>query len=592
MKTKTGLLLLLFSFAMTSITAQRTDINKGLIAHYLFNNTANDASPNGNDGIEFGGLEYVKDRFGNDCGALHFNGTDAYVVVPNSASLASPRSEFSVSVWFRIEPDASGLQWLTIVCKSANPRETPLDPQFRAQSTRVTVSINTDFTENVRKEFEYYKWSHYTLVYDGKSVKSYLNGKKYFDFPYRKPLIQNNKAMEIGRDVPGELEFFNGTYDDLRIYNRGLTEAEIQKIYKDDSERNSPKPCQSTQLPPEVEIITPSNDPHKTEKSDQKITATIKYVDSRKDVTFIVNGQETTKFNFNPKTQEFSANVSLYEGQNTVKIIGKNTVGRDDDARLIIYKLDEAEELPPPIVTIITPSDNPHETKVSTQKITATIKNVSNKGDVTFTMNGQSESFTFNTRTEKFETTVRLIEGGNVFEITGKNKVGKDSDSGTIIYKKKDKPQLPPPIVTIITPSDNPNETKVSTQRITATIKNVSSKNDVTFTVNGQSESFTFNTRTKKFETTIRLIEGGNVFEITGRNTVGKDSDSGTIIYKKKKEQLPPPIVKVIIPSSNPYETKLSSQKISAKIKNVYSDKDVTFLFNGKAESFKFNPKK
>lgn len=566
---------------ISNTTAQRSNLNKGLVAQYLFNNTVEDASTNKNDGMEFGGLKYVEDRFDNKCGALHFNGTNAYVVVPNSRSIASPKKELSVAVWFKLEPEPSGLKWLTVCCKSDLKPETPNSPQYRFQATRVTVSINTDFTENIKKDFPYNSWMHYVLVYDGNSVKSYLNGAKYFDFPYSKPFSPNNNALEIGRDIPGELEFFKGAFDDLRIYNRGLTDTEVKEIYKDDSEKTSPKPCQSA-VPPTVTITTPQTNPHQIKQSTQQITANIKNVEDGKNVTFLVNGNKTKKFSFNPKTDKFTAMVDLTVGGNDVRIIGKNTVGEDEDSKTIIY---EKEKLPPPVVTIKIPSDNLHRTKQSTQRITATIENVDNKSDVIFKVNGKLEKFTFNSVLQIFQANIKLKQGSNHFTIVGENTVGDDQGSGIIIYEKK---QVPPPIVTIGVPNVNPYRTKMSKQRITATIKNVESKSDVIFTVNGEEMPFSFDASSEFFKTEVNLIEGGNIIKITGKNKVGKDDDDAMIIYEK--EQLPPPIVTITTPSSSPYNTKNRTEDIVATIQHISSKSDITFWVNGeKRGNFNFN---
>jgi hypothetical protein len=38
----------------------------------------------------------------------------------------------------------------------------------------------------------------------------------------------------IGADFPGDDEFFDGTLDEVRIYNRALSAAEIQAVYQAD----------------------------------------------------------------------------------------------------------------------------------------------------------------------------------------------------------------------------------------------------------------------------------------------------------------------------------------------------------------------
>ena len=62
----------------TSITANFTDFNTGLIAYYPFNGNANDESGNGNDGT-VSGATLAADRFGMLNNAYAFDGIDDYI---------------------------------------------------------------------------------------------------------------------------------------------------------------------------------------------------------------------------------------------------------------------------------------------------------------------------------------------------------------------------------------------------------------------------------------------------------------------------------------------------------------------------------
>lgn len=218
----------------------------GLIAHYKFDfdpainsNTVKDYSPNGNDGKIRGGLKYVEDRFSIDCSAMNFDGS-GYITVPNSQSLQSPRDAFSAAVWIKLNKGCDFFkEWLTICCKSDLSREADNSPQYRMQATAQTVSINTEFTENFIPPLSYDVWYFYVYTYDGSSVKVYINAKLVFEYPYSGVLEENSMPLEIGRDVPGGLEFYNGVMDDLLLYNRSLSDREIGILFKAMSETQS-----------------------------------------------------------------------------------------------------------------------------------------------------------------------------------------------------------------------------------------------------------------------------------------------------------------------------------------------------------------
>jgi hypothetical protein len=101
------------------------------------------------------------------------------------------------------------------------------------QATAQTISINTDFTETFIPQLKYETWYFYCYVFDGNSVKVFLNGKNVFETVYTGILSINDSPLEIGRDSPGAIEYFNGAMDDLSIYDIALNDVDISKLYLD-----------------------------------------------------------------------------------------------------------------------------------------------------------------------------------------------------------------------------------------------------------------------------------------------------------------------------------------------------------------------
>lgn len=264
-------------------TTNTSDSNlaHGLIARYLMNADARDVAGSSNHGDIIGKVVPTEDRFGNECGAMYFDGSTGFISVPNSKSLSSPSDEITIAAWVKINDGAAfaDLKWMTICCKSDLPEETDNSPHYRLQSTIVTVSVNTDFTEELKQPFEFDTWYFYASTYDGHSIKAYLNGIKIMDMPYYTEFEPNNLPLEIGRDVPGVMEYFHGSMDDLRIYNRALSSKEIQSLFWDLSDKDTPKPCVTAVPPkkgktpnPEFETVpipkpTPKTEPNKAPKN-------------------------------------------------------------------------------------------------------------------------------------------------------------------------------------------------------------------------------------------------------------------------------------------------------------------------------------
>ena len=245
---------------------------KGLVAYYPFNADADDRSGNRNHGVLVGGVTAVEDRFGNECSAMHFNGLNGYISVPSSRSLESPKGAITITSWFKLNSGFlyKGLKWVTVVCKSNLPTENKVSPQYRLQLTDVTLSMNTDFTENITHQLDDNKWYFYAMVYDGNRVTAYLDDYKIVDFRYDEPLHSDtyNLPLEIGRDIPGDPEYFYGALDDISIFNRALNESEIMSVYRDDSEKvKDYNPCQGAPSA-KPQTTKPNREIRRTEKEE------------------------------------------------------------------------------------------------------------------------------------------------------------------------------------------------------------------------------------------------------------------------------------------------------------------------------------
>ncbi|WP_052599667.1 hypothetical protein [Aureispira sp. CCB-QB1] len=325
--------------------------------------------------------------------------------------------------------------------------------------------------------------------------------------------------------------------------------------------------------PPVVTFTVPNQNPLTTPNSTTNISATVSNVSSKSDVTFTINGQATTNFSFSNNVLTAN-NINLSAGNNTFTVTGRNAAGQDSKSTVVVMRAPK----PAPIVTITAPNQNPFTTATNRVTITATILNVSERNNINFTINGRPNtnfSFSGNTFTA---TNIPLSNGNNGFVITGRNGVGQDSKSAIVIYA----PPVPKPVVTITTPGRNPYTVLTNTTSIQATVLNVASKNDVTFTVNGQNNTnFSFS-GTAFAANNVALNVGNNTFTITGRNSSGQDTKSTLVIYKLPEKK---PTVVITTPNQNPFNTQTNKVNITATILNVASKNNVTFTVNGQANT-------
>src|SRR5262249_59122641 len=71
-------------------------------------------------------------------------------------------------------------------------------------------------------------WSHIAYTYDGASEKLYMNGTLVASKAMTGAIAASNGVLHIGGDVAFTGEHFNGLIDEVRVYNRSLTQAQIQ----------------------------------------------------------------------------------------------------------------------------------------------------------------------------------------------------------------------------------------------------------------------------------------------------------------------------------------------------------------------------
>ena len=214
----------------------------GLVAYYPFNGDTKDASGNGNHGINHGAV-LAKDRYGRPDGAYYFScfhGMDGvHIEVPDSASLNSPSNAVTISAWIRSDVDwyvknKNGKQsWLSVVCKGRTKRQYSL--QIDAGTQKIWLMLgDRSCRDAVRGSSNYPKrgeWYHVAMTYDGTKQVAYLDGEPVGHKMSKGQLDAAGEPLFIGRDTPGEEEFFKGTIDDVRIYNRALSEYEISILF-------------------------------------------------------------------------------------------------------------------------------------------------------------------------------------------------------------------------------------------------------------------------------------------------------------------------------------------------------------------------
>ncbi len=328
--------------------------------------------------------------------------------------------------------------------------------------------------------------------------------------------------------------------------------------------------------PPTVNITIPNRNPFTTNTASINLSAVITNITERSGIRFSINGRSSTAFDF-VGTSFTANNIGLNPGRNTIAIMATNQAGRDSKSTVIVYNLPVQE----PAVRITTPTGNPTNTQGTTAAIKATILNVDSRSNVTFKVNGQSISnFSFS-GTSFTANGVALAVGNNTITISGSNSQGTATASTVIVRQVP----LKKPSVRFLVPNTNPATVGTATTNVTVNVTQVSSKNDIVFTVNGRSTGFNFSGTTLTANG-VRLAAGNNTLKVVARNGAGEANASTVIVYQTAQ----PPRVTITAPRQNPFTTTDQRVNINATILEVASKSDIRFQVNGQpSSSFNFS---
>jgi hypothetical protein len=229
---------LLFIQLLISCEDQNSDtLKNGLLAFYNFNDNILDQSGNGHNGVAFGG-NYNFEIGGNK--SYDFNGNGDYIKINNDPML-NPSNSITISLWFR-PVDFYGIGNNALVVKPFTSHDPPYYQYIMGISGSKGSNYTFGFSLNVNGEFKIIgtetnawkegNWYHIVGMYDGKALKLYVNGILENTLVAEGSMSIYNTDLFIARQ-PNLDVTTPGTIDDLRIYNRALSELEIAKLYEE-----------------------------------------------------------------------------------------------------------------------------------------------------------------------------------------------------------------------------------------------------------------------------------------------------------------------------------------------------------------------
>jgi hypothetical protein len=219
------------------------------VAYYPFNGNTNDESgpakdgdpPYDNPATVVNQAFLTTDRFGCEEKAYGFDGANDYLQAPHSDSLemSGVDGQVTVAAWVKQEPAQTGFK--AIVQKSDNSYTLRLrdgyEPVFRLKAIGAgTVEARAGLDDLLDSPGE---WYFLVGTYDGTDVKIYIDGQEAATVPAGGTGIDSATTFDvgIGKNLDKDGRCFDGSIDDISIWDQALTSDQVLDYYKQTSHK-------------------------------------------------------------------------------------------------------------------------------------------------------------------------------------------------------------------------------------------------------------------------------------------------------------------------------------------------------------------
>ena len=232
------------------------DLSSGLVAWYPFDGNASDMSGNGNDGTVYGAT-LGEDRNGEAGKAYEFDGVNDWIDLNNKLITEN----FTLSLWTQIdlnhtvESDEQGVvlhsayyngRGLITFYRAEDYLSLPEGLEFRFHTGTSLSNQKTSYDEGEITDFG--NWNNLVITHTNGAVTYFYNSSLAKSVSVSSFVVTNsypytNNGETIGKASWSNGSYFKGSIDDVRIYNRALSEAEVQALYELEKPRFNMAEC-------------------------------------------------------------------------------------------------------------------------------------------------------------------------------------------------------------------------------------------------------------------------------------------------------------------------------------------------------------
>lgn len=215
----------------------------GLVGWYPFNGNANDESGNSNNGMVNGAI-LTTDRFGNLEKAYYFKGVDAQINVPSSSSISNFPNGQTLAFWMKISAFPTDGKEHYMIDKTDNSGipNTKFYQAFISDYGQIdnivyryaeSAASSSQGTAIPFSGIQLDKWIHVCFTTDLTITNTYINGVLFQTYNHYSPIGLTVNPLIFGNTngINNTNAPYSGNLDDIGIWNRPLTQAEITNLY-------------------------------------------------------------------------------------------------------------------------------------------------------------------------------------------------------------------------------------------------------------------------------------------------------------------------------------------------------------------------
>src|SRR3989339_1824619 len=304
--------------------------------------TAADTSGGNNNGILVNSPTWLNGKVGK---ALQFDGLNTYVTISDS-NVLDLTTGISIEAWVKTD----------VITTDGGPTRRVLDKGVYVLAAsdqayfKVVIGGANKGVGKAWTSADVNSWHHLIGTYDGATVKLYQDGTLAGQTSATGNIDVNGNPLIIGRQGTSPAGRFDGVIDEVKIYNRALTDAEVLEHYQGST---PPPPVDN---PPNINIVTPND--NDVVSGIVTISGTASDESGIKSVAYYINNVLKVTDTTAPYVYSWDTTVGYPNGTYTIKAEATDNNDNKASTQTVVTVNNIIPDTEPPTVTITAPTVN------------------------------------------------------------------------------------------------------------------------------------------------------------------------------------------------------------------------------------------